>query len=88
MDRLPRVQPAKAILAQRRISNRAIAEAVGCSALWVGKVLNGYSPPPEKFRRALSDILELPQGELFYDVPALTRYPGNDEVLFAGGDAR
>lgn len=58
-------QPAKGILALRRITNRQVASSLGCSTAWVGRVLNGHVEPPERFRQALSSLLDTPISELF-----------------------
>ena len=58
-------QPAKAELVLRRLSNRALAQRLGVSEGWVGRVLNGRVPAPERFRRELAVLLELPEERLF-----------------------
>ena len=63
----PIPQPAKGVLALRRISNRAVARHLQCSETWVGRVLLGQQPPPATFRRALAEMLGLPENELFRD---------------------
>ncbi len=62
----PQPQPAKAALALRRISNRQVAAILGCSEHWVGRVLNGYVPPPDTFKRSLSALLDEPVESLFH----------------------
>jgi transcriptional regulator with XRE-family HTH domain len=58
-------QPAKAELVLRRLTNRDIAQRLGVSEVWVGRVLNGRVPPPERFRRDLAELLNLPEERLF-----------------------
>lgn len=60
-------QPAKGVLALRRISNRDVARELDLSEIWVGRVLNGHAPPPESFRKGLADLLWLPEEQLFRD---------------------
>lgn len=58
-------QPAKGVLARRRITNRAVAAAYGCSWHYVGKVLNGYEAPSRAFRGFLAGYLGVPADQLF-----------------------
>jgi transcriptional regulator with XRE-family HTH domain len=59
--------PAKAVLALRRITNRAIAQHLGVSAHYVGRVLNGYVKPSARVRAGLAEYLQVPVAELFRD---------------------
>lgn len=64
----PNPQPVKGVLAIRNIKIRAAAEAMpggSVSEHYLGRVLNGYIPPSERVRRGLSDLLDLPEDELF-----------------------
>jgi hypothetical protein len=58
-------QPAKAIVALQRRTNRSIAAAIGYCEHTVGRVLNGLEPPSPRFRTALSALLGLPEDVLF-----------------------
>ena len=58
-------QPAKAEIALRRLTNRAVAQRLGVSEEWVGRVLNGRVPAPERFRHDLAKLLGLPEERLF-----------------------
>lgn len=66
-------QPAKAALAMRRVSNRAIARRLGVSDSWVSRILNGIAPAPAAFRSSLAAMLELPEEELFRARSEVTR---------------
>ena len=61
----PSPQPAKAILALRRRTNRSIAAATGKSVHYVGRVLNGWQAPSPEFRAQVAALLELPEEVLF-----------------------
>ena len=63
----PGPQPAKAVLAMRRVTNRRVAQLYGCSPDFAGKVLNGHVRAPARFRQFLSAYLEIPENELFRD---------------------
>lgn len=78
MSGVPEPQPAKAVLALRRISNRSVARQLGCSEAWVGRVVNGLAPPSARFRRELAALLTLPEELLFRpgDKQA-AKYPGD-----------
>ena len=77
MSGSPEPQPAKAVLALRRISNRSIARRLGYSEAWVGRVVNGLAPPSERFRRALAALLGLPEALLFRSDNHSAQYPGD-----------
>ena len=57
--------PALAVVRGRRITNREVASALGCSPGWVGEVLLGYVSPPERFRRGLAKLLNINEEALF-----------------------
>lgn len=61
----PVPQPAKAILAVRRITNRRVAAVYACSPHYVGRVLNGLQEPSPRFRAFLAAFLDLPEDALF-----------------------
>ncbi len=73
----PDPQPAKALLALRRISNRALARHVGASPGWVGRVLNGWVEPSPDFRRRTSEVLGVPEWQLFRPAAEADRHPGD-----------
>ena len=66
-------QPAKGVLARRRITNRAVASALGISETYVCRVLNGLAPASSRFRRGVAELLELPESVLFHDDQAKAR---------------
>jgi transcriptional regulator with XRE-family HTH domain len=72
---MPEPHPAKGVLATRRITNKRVAGLYGCSPLYVGRVLNGYEKPPKRFRAFLSELLGMPEDDLFHE----------EEVLAGGG---
>jgi transcriptional regulator with XRE-family HTH domain len=61
----PTTQPAKAIIALQRRTNRSIAADLGYCEATVSRVLNGIEPPSERFRTGLSALLGLPEQVLF-----------------------
>lgn len=61
----PVPQPAKAVLALRRITNRRVAAAYGSSDHYVGRVLNGLQQPSPRFRAFLAAFLDAEEDELF-----------------------
>lgn len=63
----PVPQPAKAVLAMRRISNREVAAALGISAQYLGRVLNGYVEPSARLRAEVAAFLSRPESKLFRD---------------------
>jgi hypothetical protein len=73
--------PAKARLAERRISVRALARALGRNEQHVSRVLNGHVPPSDDFRREVAALLELPEVGLFHEDPRKgtrsPRFPGD-----------
>jgi len=62
---VPKPQPAKGILALRRITNRELARHLGCTPEWVGRVLNGYVRPPDRLKAAVAELTGAPESELF-----------------------
>ena len=62
---MPQAHPGKGVLATRRITIRRVASLYGCNPLYAGRVLNGYSKPPERFKAFLSELLGLPEDQLF-----------------------
>lgn len=75
--------PALAVLRTRRITNTAVAQALGLTPGWVGAVLLRHVPASTTFREGLASLLDLPVDELFYEEPVSPRYPGN--VIFLDG---
>lgn len=61
-----RPHPAKGVLALRRITQRELADALGFSYWELGRMLNGIRPATPRFRRGLSEYLDVPQRELFH----------------------
>jgi transcriptional regulator with XRE-family HTH domain len=61
----PRPHPIVAHLALRKISKRALAEAMGYSPVYISLVVMGRYPPPAEFRRRAAAALDLPEHELF-----------------------
>ena len=76
----PEPQPAKGILALKRISNAAVARRLGKSQQWVSRVLNGYAPAPEVFRASLAELLGIPEEELFRP-GSDSKHPGDDHLI-------
>ncbi len=58
-------QPALDVLKARRIYQREAAEALGTTKHIVTNNLRGYSWSPPEFRAGLSELLDLPESELF-----------------------
>ena len=67
MPDTPLPHPAKGVLAQRRITNRRVAETLGYSEHYVSRVLNGYMPPSPRFRRDVAGMLDVAESDLFRD---------------------
>ncbi len=65
MRSAPSPQPAKGVVAMRRVTNCEIADRLGISHQYVSKVLNGHAPPSERFRYGLAQMLGVPEAELF-----------------------
>jgi len=61
----PTPEPAKAVLALRRLTNREIALRLGLSELVVGRYLNGWVPASARFRAGLSELLGEPESAPF-----------------------
>jgi hypothetical protein len=73
----PLAHPAKGILAQRRISVKAAAEAANVSPRYLGRSLNGWIPVSRRVRQALTDLLGMSEADLFFETPPEPRYPGD-----------
>jgi transcriptional regulator with XRE-family HTH domain len=57
----------KGILAARGISNRQLAEQLGVSETYIGRILNGYvHPVPAGVSKRVADLLGLPAEDLFH----------------------
>lgn len=71
--------PAKAELAVRRVSIRAVAERIPVSAHYLGRVLNGYARPTARIVEGLERVLGRPRDELFHpeSLAPTDRYPGD-----------
>jgi transcriptional regulator with XRE-family HTH domain len=80
----PLAQPAKAVIAQRRISVKALADAVPVTTGYLGRGLNGYIPLSPRVRHRVAEVLGLPEDELFFPTSPEPRYPG-DLVIGAAG---
>jgi transcriptional regulator with XRE-family HTH domain len=57
-------------MAQRRITVKAVAERLSLHQVHVSKVLNGYRGASVEFRAGLSEMLGLPEGQLFNPLPS------------------
>lgn len=62
---VPRPQPIRAVLADRRITVKALAEAVGCNPHSLSRICNGYVWPWPALRHRCAEALELPEAALF-----------------------
>lgn len=76
-----RVQPAAYALPARGITKRQLAARMGKTPAYVGRVLNGYAKPSERFRAELAAILDLPVELLFDDTPCTCRAEPSQEQL-------
>lgn len=85
MSVVPIPHPAKGLLAARRISVSAIAREYGCSSHFAGRVLNGWTRPPRRFRAFLSQRLGRPEADLFHAdaLVALPRHPSLEDGVRA-----
>jgi hypothetical protein len=61
----PQAQPAKGFLAVQRTPVRTVASIYGCSEAFAGRVLNGYVPPPQRFKDVVASITGRPAADLF-----------------------
>lgn len=61
----PTPPPARGILAMRRIKYRRVSRAIGCSEAYTSRVLNGWTPPSQRFQEQLAALLDLPVAALF-----------------------
>ena len=73
----PLAHPAKAVMAQRRISVKALADAVPVTTGYLGRGLNGYIPLSPRVRQRIAEVLGLPEDELFFGADPEPRYPGD-----------
>lgn len=82
---MPNPQPAKALLALRRISIVALAEHVGVTPWYLGRILNGYERPSARVTDAVSDALGEPVEALFRaeDLEPRERHPGDETLKVA-----
>jgi hypothetical protein len=48
-----------------QLTNRAVAEELGCRPEWVSRVLLAKVPAPARFRSALAELLDVDEGQLF-----------------------
>lgn len=62
---IPEPHPAKAVMARRRITVKAVAEHLGMHQVHVSKVLNNYRGASPTFRAGVCQLLGLPESELF-----------------------
>ena len=62
---LPQPHPIKAVLAERRMTNAAVASRVGCNPSTLGRVLNGYISPWPALRARRAEYLGRPEPDLF-----------------------
>lgn len=58
--------PARAVLAMRGITNRALADALGYCEGWTCRVLRGRDAASPEFKRRLAAYLGEPADELFH----------------------
>lgn len=65
VDGRPVPQPAKAVLAMQRITNREVCRVTGFSDVFVGRSLNGYVSPSAPLRRAVAELTHMPEADLF-----------------------
>ncbi len=85
-----RPQPVRALLHQRRISNRALAQQLKCSPQFVSQVLLGQAKPPNRVRSLLVELLQTPADSLFDPdlLLAPSRSPGDAEMERLSGATR
>lgn len=67
MDRKDLAQPAKGLLALRRLTVRQAAADTNYCTHYVGQILNRKIPPTAEFARRFSEYLDVPAEELFDD---------------------
>lgn len=63
----PEPHPARLELVRRRITVTEVARGYGRSFTYVSRCLLGYAPPSAGLRKYLSDLLGMPESELFHD---------------------
>jgi transcriptional regulator with XRE-family HTH domain len=56
------------VLAERRLTRRQLARAIGVSPEWLTRVFNGHENISRKLRRDLSRYLNEPEEKLFHDL--------------------
>lgn len=81
---VPRPNPIKAILASRRISQRALAHRVGCSYRHLSRIVNAHARPSPELADAISTALGLPTDALFREIgggSAAPLYPGDVDLM-------
>jgi transcriptional regulator with XRE-family HTH domain len=88
-SRSARPQPARGMLHERRISQRAVARRGGCSPQFLSQVLLGQAKPPKALQALLAELLQVEVSALF-DEELLTpspAHPGDHqlEAPAAGG---
>lgn len=64
-DTVPRPHPAKAVLADRRLTIASLSEQIGVNHHSLGRVLNGYVAPWPALRHRIAEALDLPEAALF-----------------------
>jgi len=82
----PDPQPVKALLAERRISQSAVARRLEKDRAYLGRIFNGFVRPSSEIVAALSELLGEPAEKLFRP-DALERgsqFPGDALI---GGEA-
>ena len=60
-----RAEPARWLLFQRRITVTDLARRLGMDRSYVSAILNGRSSGTPAFRRAVAELLDVPEDELF-----------------------
>jgi hypothetical protein len=65
VDVLSNPQPALGIVRGHHLTNRELARQTGYSEDWIGRILLGYVPAPERFRTGLAALLDVDACELF-----------------------
>jgi lambda repressor-like predicted transcriptional regulator len=63
---VPAPHPAKALMASRRLTIRALAAQVGCNASTLGRALNGYIEPWPRLRHDVAQALGAAEAECWH----------------------
>jgi transcriptional regulator with XRE-family HTH domain len=84
MSGTPLAHPARGVLAQRRITISATARQLGVSEQYLSRALLGHVSPSARIRQGLSELLGLPETELFFPTEPVPRYPGDLLIEAAG----